>query len=54
MSKHKRLLPMYLIALFLIISIIFILVVPMYMVNKIEKDAKRPIDQRELKFKSSP
>jgi len=54
MSKHRRLLPMYLVVLFLIVSIIFIFVVPMYMVNKIQEDAKRPIDQRELKFKSAP
>ena len=53
MSKHKRLLPMYLIALFLILSILFIFVAPMYMVNKIQKDAKKPIEQRELKYRGN-
>ncbi len=51
MSKHKRLLPMYLLAIFLIGSILFIFIAPMYMVDKIQKDAKKPKDQRELIYK---
>ncbi len=50
-SKHKRLLPMYLLALFLIVSILFIVVAPMYMVNKIQNDAKKPKEQRELIYR---
>ena len=51
MSKHKRLLPMYLVALFLIASILFIFIAPMYMVNKIQNDAKKPKNERELIYK---
>ena len=42
---------MYLLALFLIVSIIFIFIVPMYMVHKIEVDSKKPKSQRELIYK---
>lgn len=50
-SKHQRLLPMYLLALFLIASIIFIFIVPMYMVHKIQVDSKKPKEQRELIYR---
>ncbi|GEM_PF-1535014 len=50
-NKHKRLLPMYLLAIFLIASVLFIVIAPMYMVNKIQNDAKKPKEQRELIYR---
>ncbi len=47
-SKHLRLLPMYILALFLIASILFIFIAPVYMVSKVQSDAKKPKEQREL------
>ena len=50
-SKHARLIPMYLLALFIIASILFIFVAPVYMVNKVQTDAKKPKKERELIYK---
>ncbi|SMC09855.1 MULTISPECIES: hypothetical protein [Nitratiruptor] len=50
-SKHWRLIPMYLLAAFLVGSILFIFVAPIYMVNKVQSDAKKPKEQRELIYK---
>ncbi|WP_158297273.1 MULTISPECIES: hypothetical protein [unclassified Nitratiruptor] len=50
-SKHIRLIPMYLLALFLVASILFIFVAPVYMVNKVQSDAKKPKEQRELIYR---
>ncbi len=51
LKKHRRLLPMYLLALFLIGSILFIFIAPVYMVDKIHKDAKKPKKERELIYR---
>ncbi|BCD68276.1 hypothetical protein [Nitratiruptor sp. YY09-18] len=50
-SKHKRLIPMYLLALFLVVTILFIFIAPIYMVNKVQSDAKKPKEQRELIYR---
>ena len=42
---------MYLIAAFLVISILFIFIAPVYMVNKVQSDAKKPKHERELIYK---
>ncbi len=42
---------MYLLALFLIASILFIFIAPIYMVHKVQTDAKKPKDKRELIYK---
>ncbi len=42
---------MYLLVLFLVASIIFIFIAPVYMVNKVQSDAKKPKAQRELIYK---
>ncbi|BCD60204.1 hypothetical protein NitYY0814_C1152 [Nitratiruptor sp. YY08-14] len=42
---------MYLLALFLVASILFIFVAPVYMVNKVQSDAKKPKEQRELIYR---
>ncbi len=49
--KHLRLIPMYLLAIFLVASILFIFIAPIYMVNKVQTDAKKPKAQRELIYK---
>jgi hypothetical protein len=53
MKRLKKLLPMYLLALFLIVSILFIFIAPIYMVNKVNKDAKKPKSERELIYKEN-
>ena len=50
-NKHLRLIPMYLLALFLVASILFIFIAPIYMVNKVQNDAKKPKSERELIYK---
>ncbi len=50
-KKHLRLLPMYLLALFLAASILFIFIAPIFIVNKIQVDSKKPKEQRELTYK---
>jgi len=42
---------MYLLAAFLVASILFIFIAPIYMVNKVQSDAKKPKEQRELIYK---
>jgi len=42
---------MYLLALFLVAAILFIFVAPIYMVNKVQADAKKPKEQRELIYR---
>ncbi|NPA83241.1 MAG: hypothetical protein GXO38_02020 [Epsilonproteobacteria bacterium] len=49
--RWRRLLPMYLLLLFLVASILFIFIAPVYMVNKVSEDAKRPKEERELIYR---
>lgn len=50
-NRHLRLIPMYLLAAFLVGSILFIFIAPVYMVNKVQSDAKKPKSKRELIYR---
>jgi len=46
--KH---LPLYILVAFLVGSIIFVFLSPIFIINKIQEDSKKPKDQRELIYK---
>ncbi len=48
---HLRHIPMYLLVAFLVGSIIFVFAAPIFVIKKIEQDAKKPKEQRELIYK---
>jgi len=39
---------MYILVAFLVVSILFIFIAPIYMVSKVQEDAKKPKEEREL------
>jgi len=50
-NVHFKLVPMYLLVAFLLLSILFIFIAPIYMVGKIQEDAKKPKEEREFIYK---
>ncbi len=51
-NVHKKHIPMYILIIFLIGSIIFLFVAPIFIIDKIQKDSKKPKNQRELIYKN--
>lgn len=45
----KKKLPFYLLMIFVIATIVYIFVAPIMVINKIEKDSKRPKSERIMK-----
>ncbi|NPA57348.1 MAG: hypothetical protein GXO19_06405 [Epsilonproteobacteria bacterium] len=50
-KRFKRLIPMYLLLLFLVASILFIFLAPLYMVKRVNEDAQKPKGERELIYR---
>ena len=45
----RKKIPFYLLMIFIIGTILYIFAAPIFIIDKIEKDSKRPINQREYK-----
>lgn len=48
---HLRHIPMYILVAFLVASILFIFIAPIFIVDKIQKDSKKPKEKRELIYR---
>ena len=50
-KNHKKHIPMYILVAFLVASILFVFAAPIFIVDKIQSDAKKPKNERELIYK---
>ncbi|WP_281950822.1 hypothetical protein [Nitrosophilus kaiyonis] len=48
---HLKHIPMYILIAFLVASILFVFLSPVFIINKIQEDSKKPKDQREYIYK---
>ncbi len=48
---HLKHIPMYLLVAFLVGSILFVFLSPMFIINKIQEDSKKPKEKREYIYK---
>jgi len=47
---HLKHIPMYILVAFLVGSILFVFLAPIFIIDKIQSDAKKPKEKRELIF----